>query len=293
MMLMVKLVALEPRWCAADADLREVATSLVAELRAHEQQKGKRIRQRIAQDALKFERAVEVTVCNFVAISMLDPERWLMVRLGNYATSASPIYGGHFNQVVDLMAELGLITKQAGFRVDRKFRAPSRIKPTGRLESGLRYVVCPRNDKGSERPRRRTAMKTHYRVGIGLSMLVSAALGGVAVGELHAQAKSPVYFIGEIEVSNPDGYAKEYLPRAREIIKAHGGRLVAAGGAAGTGSQVIAIDGEAPKRVVIYMYPSIDAVHAWRNDPEYEQVRKIGEKYAKYRTFAVQGLPQQ
>jgi uncharacterized protein (DUF1330 family) len=69
--------------------------------------------------------------------------------------------------------------------------------------------------------------------------------------------------------------------------------LVAAGGAAGTGSQVIAIDGEAPKRVVIYMYPSIDAVHAWRNDPEYEQVRKIGEKYAKYRTFAVQGLPQQ
>ena len=136
-------------------------------------------------------------------------------------------------------------------------------------------------------------MKAHYRAGIGLSMLVSAALGGVAVGELHAQAKSPVYFIGEIEVSNPDGYAKEYLPRAREIIKAHGGRLVAAGGAAGTGSQVIAIDGEAPKRVVIYMYPSIDAVHAWRNDPEYEQVRKIGEKYAKYRTFAVQGLPQQ
>jgi len=68
--------------------------------------------------------------------------------------------------------------------------------------------------------------------------------------------------------------------------------LIAAAGAAGRGPQVIAIDGEAPKRVVIYQYPSMDAVRAWRNDPAYEQVRKIGEKYAKYRTFAVEGIPQ-
>ncbi len=109
---------------------------------------------------------------------------------------------------------------------------------------------------------------------------------------LHAQAKPPVYFIGEIEVTNPEGYAKEYLPKAREIIKAHGGQLVAAGGAAGTGNQVISVDGEPPKRVVIYRYPSVDAVHAWRNDPAYEEVRKTGEKYAKYRTFAVEGVAQ-
>jgi uncharacterized protein (DUF1330 family) len=98
----------------------------------------------------------------------------------------------------------------------------------------------------------------------------------------------PAYLIGEIDVSNPDGYAKEYLPKAREIIKAHGGRLIASGGAAGSGSQVTAIDGEAPKRVVIYMYPSMEALKAWRNDPAYMEVRNAGEKYAKYRTFAVE-----
>ena len=135
-------------------------------------------------------------------------------------------------------------------------------------------------------------MKTNFRVGLAVAMLASAALGGLAVEEVRAQTKPPVYFIGEIDVTNPDGYAKEYLPKAREIIKAHGGRLVAAGGAAGNGPQVIAIDGEAPKRVVIYMYPSVDAVRAWRNDPEYEQVRKVGEKYATYRTFAIEGLSQ-
>ena len=125
-----------------------------------------------------------------------------------------------------------------------------------------------------------------------MTMLASAALGGLVVEELHAQAKPPIYFIGEIDVTNPDGYAKEYLPKAREIIKVHGGRLLAAGGAAArSSSQVIAIDGEAPKRVVVYQYPNMDAVRAWRNDPAYEEVRKVGEKYAKYRTFAVEGVP--
>jgi len=123
-------------------------------------------------------------------------------------------------------------------------------------------------------------------------MLASMASGGAAVEALHAQAKPPVYLIGEIEVTNPEGYAKEYLPKAREIIKEHGGQLIAAGGAAGSGSPVIAVDGEPPKRVVVYRYPSADAVHAWRTDPAYEKVRKVGEEYAKYRSFAVVGVSQ-
>ena len=134
-------------------------------------------------------------------------------------------------------------------------------------------------------------MNAYPRIVSGLGMLASAALGGLTVEHVHAQVKPPVYFVGEIEVSNPEGYAKEYLPRAREIIKAHGGRLIAAAGAAGSGAQVIAVDGEAPTRVVIYQYPSVDAVRAWRNDPAYEQVRKIGEQYATYRTFAIEGVP--
>ena len=127
------------------------------------------------------------------------------------------------------------------------------------------------------------------RCKLGLVMLSCAVLGALASEALRAQARPPAYLIGQIDVSDPEGYAEEYLPKAREIIKAHGGRLLAAAGAAASGSQVVAIDGEAPKRVVIYVYPSMDALQAWRNDPEYVQVRRVGEKYAKYRTFAVEG----
>ena len=126
---------------------------------------------------------------------------------------------------------------------------------------------------------------------LSLIMLACVAAGALGSRALQGQERPPAYLIGQIDVSDPEGYANEYLPKAREIIKAHGGRLIASGGAAASGSQVIAVDGEAPKRVIIYMYPSLEALLAWRNDPAYVEVRRIGEKYASYHTFAVQGAP--
>jgi hypothetical protein len=90
-------------------------------------------------------------------------------------------------------------------------------------------------------------MKTRYTVA--LSMIAGAALGGAAIQGLHAQAKPPVYYVAEIEVTNPDAYAKEYAPKAQALIKAAGGKLLAVGGAAAAGgAKVTGFDGEPPKR---------------------------------------------
>ena len=67
-------------------------------------------------------------------------------------------------------------------------------------------------------------MKTRYTVA--LSMLAGAGLGAAAIQGLHAQAKPPVYLISEIDVTNVDAYAKEYVPKVRATIKAAGGRLL-------------------------------------------------------------------
>ena len=133
-------------------------------------------------------------------------------------------------------------------------------------------------------------MKTQHAVA--LSMLAGIGIGAVAVQGLHAQAKPPIYFIGEIDVTDPDAYAKEYAPKAQAIIKAAGGRFLAIGGAAATGAKVTAIDGEPPKRVVVQVWDSMEKIQAWRSNPEFIELRKTGEKYAKFRTFAVEGLPQ-
>ena len=132
-------------------------------------------------------------------------------------------------------------------------------------------------------------MKTRFTVI--LSMLAGAALGGGAIQALHAQATPSVF--AEIDVSNPDGYAKEYAPKAQAIIKAAGGRFLALGGAAGTGAKPItAFGGEPPKRFVATVWDSLEKVNAWRANPDYIELRKTGEKYAKFRAFAIEGLPQ-
>ena len=64
-------------------------------------------------------------------------------------------------------------------------------------------------------------MKTKYA--ILLTAFIGFGLGGAAVQTIHAQAKPPVYMIAINEVSNQEGYAKEYLPAAQKAIKDHGG----------------------------------------------------------------------
>ena len=45
-------------------------------------------------------------------------------------------------------------------------------------------------------------MKTHYTVA--LAMVAGFGLGAVAVQGLHAQAKAPVYYVAQIDVTDPD-----------------------------------------------------------------------------------------
>ncbi len=125
---------------------------------------------------------------------------------------------------------------------------------------------------------------------IAVAVTAGVAIGALAVQGLHAQAKPPVYFVAEIDVTNPDAYAKEYAPKAQTIIKAAGGRFLAIGGSAATTGTVTAFDGDAPKRVVVQVWDSMEKIRAWRANPEYVELRKVGEKYAKFRSFAVDGL---
>src|SRR5499426_3792798 len=125
-------------------------------------------------------------------------------------------------------------------------------------------------------------MKTRFT--IAASMLAGAALGGAAIQALHAQAKPPVYMIAINEVSNQEGYTKEYVPPAQKSVKDHGGVYVAAG----AGTQVTGNLPNGP--VVILRWESMEALQSWRNSPEFQAALKIGEKYAKYNIIAVDGV---
>ena len=128
-------------------------------------------------------------------------------------------------------------------------------------------------------------MKSNYKLAI--AMLAGFALGAAAVQGLYAQAKPPAYVISEIDVVDKDAYAKEYLPLAQKALRDSGQKQLAAGG------KTAALSGEPPKaRIVLSVFESLESAQAAYTSPAYLEARKIGDKYAKLRIFAVEGLPQ-
>jgi uncharacterized protein (DUF1330 family) len=127
-------------------------------------------------------------------------------------------------------------------------------------------------------------MKTRYILAI--ATIGGFALGAIAVQALHAQAKPMAYGIAEVTVTDKDAYTKEFLPAVQKTIADAGGKFLAAGGK--TVSQI----GTPPApRVVLIQWPSLDAAEAWWSGAATKDAFKIGEKYATFRNFALEGLP--
>jgi heme-degrading monooxygenase HmoA len=42
--------------------------------------------------------------------------------------------------------------------------------------------------------------------------------------------------------------------------------------------------------VVVLRWDSLEALQAWRHSSEYENIRKVGESFAKYNIVAVEGV---
>lgn len=128
-------------------------------------------------------------------------------------------------------------------------------------------------------------MKSNSKLAI--AMVAGAALGAVAVQGLHAQAKPPAYVISEIDVTNADAYAKEYVPLANKALAESGQKRLASGG------KTITLAGAPPaSRIVLSVFESLGKAQAAYSSPAYLEARKIGDKYAKLRIFAVEGISQ-
>ena len=125
------------------------------------------------------------------------------------------------------------------------------------------------------------------QVSLALAVLAGVGIGAAAVQTLHAQTKPPVYVVSEIDVSNVDAYTKEFVPVVRAVFAKSGGKLVAAS------QNVTSIEGAPQKsRVTINVYDSLEKAQASRSSDEYKAARAIGDKYAKFRVYVVDGLAQ-
>jgi uncharacterized protein (DUF1330 family) len=125
-------------------------------------------------------------------------------------------------------------------------------------------------------------MNTKCKVAMG--MLAGAVLGAAAVQGLHAQAKPKAYIITESEVIDAEGL-KAYAPSAQAALRAAGGRSLAP-----ATTKVVAFLGEAPKRVGISEWESMEKAQAWRNSPEWKALSPQRDKVQRQiRSYAIEG----
>jgi uncharacterized protein (DUF1330 family) len=132
-------------------------------------------------------------------------------------------------------------------------------------------------------------MKTRYAVAI--ATFAGIAIGGAAVQALHAQAKPRAYVIIEIDVVNRDAFFKEFVPVAVKTITDEGGKFLARGG------KLVNIEGPPPlasedKRLTVVEFENMEKAQATFASSSYSDVRTTGNKHAKFRIVAVEGMPQ-
>ena len=123
------------------------------------------------------------------------------------------------------------------------------------------------------------------KIQLAFALLVGVGIGAVAVQGLHAQAKPPAFNIAEITITNEEGYTKEYVPPVLKTIQDAGGKFIVRGG------KTISIGGTPPApRITVIQFESLDKAQAWVNSSAYKAAQAIGEKYATFRGYQVEGV---
>lgn len=125
-------------------------------------------------------------------------------------------------------------------------------------------------------------MKTRFVVLV--SVMAGVALGAAGVQALHAQAKPPAFVVGEIDVKNAELLDKEYVPSASKAVRDGGGKYLAVGG------KSVSFYGEPPKRIAIMAFDNLEKAKAAFNSAAYKQAKAVGDKYATFRIYAVEGV---
>jgi len=92
------------------------------------------------------------------------------------------------------------------------------------------------------------------------------------------------YLIGDVNVRDPAEYAK-YSTAIPALVRKHGGEALARGGACEV------FEGEwTPHRLVLFRFPTMDAIRAFLEDPEYRPWKELRQRISTGNLVGVEGI---
>jgi len=123
--------------------------------------------------------------------------------------------------------------------------------------------------------------KTTLLAGIAIGAVLTAGVAQLQAQSPAASTRPAVFVITLQNITDQAKYDKDYAPAVTKSIKDSGGRFIVRGG------EVTSLAGEAPKRVVILGFESMDEVKKWQGSSEYKALLPIREQVMKLQQFAV------
>jgi uncharacterized protein (DUF1330 family) len=117
-----------------------------------------------------------------------------------------------------------------------------------------------------------------------IALVATVAVSAFAGNGSSAQSLPPTYFIVDFsEITDPEGFKALASRATPEILAGFGGKYMV------RTQNITAVEGVAPKRLVIIAFDTPEHAQAWAEQPD---PRAIRAKTTKSRSFLVQGVGQ-
>jgi uncharacterized protein (DUF1330 family) len=108
----------------------------------------------------------------------------------------------------------------------------------------------------------------------------------IGLGAMHAQIKAPAaYWVTEtLEMSDQAAFLKA-IAAVPATIQSFGGRYIVLGGKITPG------EGAPPRRITVIAFDSLEKAQQWFDSPVAAAARTEAQKFAKIRSYIVEGVP--
>jgi uncharacterized protein (DUF1330 family) len=126
-------------------------------------------------------------------------------------------------------------------------------------------------------------MKKNHK--LALAMLAGVSIGVSGAMAIHAQQSRtpPAYVVAEVDVTDPTTF-QQYSAKVPETLAPFNGHFIVRGG------KTQAVEGEAPKRLVVIAFESAEKARGWYDSPAYKAIIAMRLSSAKTRLFIVEGV---
>ena len=126
-------------------------------------------------------------------------------------------------------------------------------------------------------------MKKNHK--LALATLAGISIGVIGAMAIHAQQNRtpPAYVVAELEVTDAATY-QQYSAKVPETLAPFNGQFIIRGG------KIQAVEGTAPKRLVVIAFDSAEKARGWYDSPAYKAILAMRLSSAKTRLFIVEGV---